>query len=306
MSQKSVAWFYLLLLGLIWGSSFILMKRGMHAIDGTELFSSSQVAAIRILLASTFLLPISIISLKKIKQKKDWFFFACVGYFGNFFPAFLFTYAETGLSSGLTGVMNSLTPIFTILIGYFVFKHAIKQMQSIGIGIAGLGVILLIVGGNNTDFSGQVPQIIAVILATLCYAISVNVVKYKLAAYKAMETASLAFFTTFIPSLFLTLTSGSISFIQDEPKAWEGLGFIAILSIVGTAIALYFFNKLIAISSTIFASSVTYIIPIVAVFIGLQFGEKIHIVQIGAMVIILVGVFLVNKVNRPKKLDTRP
>ncbi len=300
MTKKSLAWVYLLLLGIIWGGSFILMKRGMHAMDGTNLFSSSQVAALRMVIAGLVLLPITLLNLKQIKQKKDLIFFACVGYFGNFFPAFLFTYAETGLSSGLTGVMNSLTPIFTIFIGFMVFKHTISKFQFSGVVIAVTGVVLLILGGENVSFSGNLNQIIAVATATLCYAISVNVIKYKLSEYKAIEIASIAFGTTLIPSAIITYFSGAIDFLQHEPKAWEGLGFICILSVVGTVIALFYFNKLIAISSTIFASSVTYIIPIVALFFGLSDGESIHYLQVLAMFVILGGVFMVNRNTRQK------
>ena len=294
MSKKSIAWFYLILLGLIWGSSFILMKRGMHALDGTVLFSSTQVAALRMIIAGIILLPLTIINLKKLTKKKDLIFFTCVGFFGNFFPAFLFTYAETGLSSGLTGVMNSLTPIFTILIGFVVFRKRIVAFQMAGVLIAGIGVVLLILGGEDVSFSGNLSQIFAVALATLCYAISLNVVKYKLSNYKAMEITSIAFGTTLIPSILITHFSGTVDFILTEPKSSEGLFFISILSIAGTAIALYFFNKLVAISSTLFASSVSYIIPIVAVFFGLQFEENIHLFQFLAMGVVLGGVFMVN------------
>jgi drug/metabolite transporter (DMT)-like permease len=297
MTKKSLAWIYLLFLGIVWGGSFILMKRGMHALDGTDLFTSSQVAALRMVIAGLVLLPITLLNLKHLKQKKDLLFFACVGYFGNFFPAFLFTYAETGLSSGLTGVMNSLTPIFTIVIGFLVFKHTISKFQFLGLVIAVIGVVLLILGGENVSFSGNLNQIIAVAAATLCYAISVNVVKYKLDEYKALEIASIAFGTTLIPSAIITYFSGAVDFLQHEPKAWEGLGFISILSIVGTVIALLYFNKLIAISSTIFSSSVTYIIPIVALFFGLSDGESIHYLQVLAMFVILGGVFMVNRVG---------
>jgi len=276
------------------------MKRGMHAMDGTNLFSSSQVAALRMVIAGLVLLPITLLKIKQLKQKKDLIFFACVGYFGNFFPAFLFTYAETGLSSGLTGVMNSLTPIFTIFIGFMVFKHTISKFQFSGVVIAVTGVVLLILGGENVSFSGNLNQIIAVATATLCYAISVNVIKYKLSEYKAIEIASIAFGTTLIPSAIITYFSGAIDFLQHEPKAWEGLGFICILSVVGTVIALFYFNKLIAISSTIFASSVTYIIPIVALFFGLSDGESIHYLQVLAMFVILGGVFMVNRNTRQK------
>jgi len=278
------------------------MKRGMHALDGTKLFSSSQVAALRMAIAGSILLPVSLVNFKKIKHQKDLLYFGCVGFFGNFFPAFLFTYAETGLSSGLTGVLNSLTPIFTIIIGFIVFKHRISSIQLSGLTIAIIGVLLLITGGENSTLTGNSPQILAVATATLCYAISVNVIKYKLTQYKSIEIASIAFATTLLPSLVLLYATGAIGFLQQTPKAWEGLGYITILSILGTVIALFYFNKLIAISTTIFASSVTYIIPIVALFFGLYDGEQINFTQIVAMCIILGGVFMVNRIEKTSDL----
>ena len=295
MNQKTQAWFYLILLSFIWGSSFILMKRGMHSLDGTPIFSSLQVGVLRIVIAGIVLLPLILLNIKKVQRKKDWLYFLIVGYFGNFFPSLLFTYAEEGLSSGLTAIIDSLTPVFTVLIGVYFFRQQIKFIQITGLLVAFIGVYLLILFGNNVSFSGNFQHIIAVVLATLCYGISVNTIKFKLTNYSAMQIASLSFATSILPSFFITFFAGTFQVIQSNPKALEGLFFISILSIIGTAVALFFFNKLIAISSTIFSSSVTYSIPIVAVLIGSQFGEQIHFLQIVAMIIILSGIYLVNK-----------
>jgi drug/metabolite transporter (DMT)-like permease len=295
MNQKTQAWFYLILLSFIWGSSFILMKRGMHSLDGTPIFSSLQVGVLRIVIAGIVLLPLILLNIKKVQSKKDWLYFLIVGYFGNFFPALLFTYAEEGLSSGLTAIIDSLTPVFTVLIGVYFFKQYIKSFQILGLSIAFVGVYLLILFGNTVSFSGNLQHIISVVLATICYGISINTIKFKLTNYSAMEIASLSFATSILPSLFITFFAGTYQVLQANPKALEGLFFISILSIVGTAVALFLFNKLIAISSTIFSTSVSYIIPIVAVLIGTQFGEQIHFLQIVAMIIILSGIYLVNK-----------
>ncbi len=295
MSQKTQAWVYLILLSFIWGSSFILMKRGMVALDGTPLFSSLQVGVLRIVIAGLVLLPLTLFNILKIKQKKDILFFFIVGYFGNFFPSLLFTYAEEGLSSGLTAIIDSLTPVFTVLIGFYFFKQRILRTQIIGLSVAFIGVYLLILLGNNVSFSGNLQHIIAVVLATLCYGISVNTIKFKLANYSAMQIASLSFGTSILPAFIIAYLSGTTHVLNTIPQAKEGLLFISILSIIGTAVALFFFNKLIALSSTVFSSSVTYSIPIVAVFIGAQFGETIHYLQLVAMIIILAGIYLVNK-----------
>ena len=295
MSKATISWLLLAILGLIWGSSFILMKRGMHAIDGTLLFSSVQVASLRMLIAGLIFLPFSVYFFRKITEIKHLLFFGIVGFFGNFFPAYLFTYAETGLSTSLTGILNSLTPIFTLLIGLMLFKKKIHKLQVVGLLIAASGVSVLLLSGKDVSLSGSYLQISAVVGATLCYAISVNVIKYSLANYSAIEIASIAFSLTLIPSLYITFDSGAIPFLEKEPKAMEGLFFIGILSVFGTAISLVLFNRLIALSSTLFASSVTYLIPLVAVCIGIQFGETINYTQVLGMIVILLGVYFSNK-----------
>ena len=136
MSNSTKSWMLLLTLACIWGSSFILMKKGMFTADGGELFSAPQVGALRMLIASSVLLPFSIRAIRKIQNKKDLLFFSIVGFSGNFFPAFLFTYAETGISSGFAGMLNSFTPIFTIIIGYVIYKQRITSFQVAEIGRA--------------------------------------------------------------------------------------------------------------------------------------------------------------------------
>jgi drug/metabolite transporter (DMT)-like permease len=167
--------------------------------------------------------------------------------------------------------------------------------------IGTVGIILLILSGNNPNksiqLSGSLLHVLAVVLATLCYAISLTTIKFTLQKFKAIEITSLAFFIVLFPSLIALFQLDTIEAIQTNPHALEGLGFISILSIVGTAFAVLLFNKLISNSSTLFSSSVTYFIPIVAVLIGMSIGEHINILQIGAMTIVLLGVFIANYWN---------
>jgi drug/metabolite transporter (DMT)-like permease len=270
------------------------MKRGMETIDGQALFSDVQVAALRMSIAGLVLLPFSIYFIRRLKSWKELLSFAIVGFTGNFIPAFLFTYAETGISSGFAGMLNSFTPVFTIIIGGIIFKQRLTSIQFAGAIVAAIGIVLLMVAGKSLSISGTWFNILAVVFATLLYGISLNTIKHKLHAYKAIEITSLAFICVVIPGVFIALGSGTIETIKTVPHALQGLGYICILSFVGTVIALVLHNRLIAMSSALFASSVTYFIPIVAVFIGFGFGERINMYQIASMGIVLSGVFVAN------------
>lgn len=293
MSKQTISWLLLLLLACIWGSSFILMKKGMFAEDGTAIFSSEQVGSLRMLFAALALLPISIGKLKKLSWKNI-LPLAIVGFCGNFFPAFLFTYAETGISSGLAGMLNSFTPIFTIIIGFLFFKTKLTNKQIIGTVIGTLGIIALVLTGKTASLNGDWDHILAIVLATLLYAISLTTIKNKLSNFNSFEITSLAFLIIFpfsIGGFFLTDT---IQTFNSNPMANQGIFYIIILSIVGTALAVVLFNRIIAFSSALFASSVTYFIPIVAVLIGFTFGETINLWQVLSMLIVLSGVIIAN------------
>jgi drug/metabolite transporter (DMT)-like permease len=293
MSKQTISWLLLLLLACIWGSSFILMKKGMFAEDGTAIFSSEQVGSLRMLIAALALLPISIGKLKKLSWKNI-LPLAIVGFCGNFFPAFLFTYAETGISSGLAGMLNSFTPIFTIIIGFLFFKTKLTNKQIIGTVIGTLGIIALVLTGKTASLNGDWDHILSIVLATLLYAISLTTIKNKLSNFNSFEITSLAFLIIFpfsIGGFFLTDT---IQTFNSNSMAYQGIFYIIILSIVGTALAVVLFNRIIAFSSALFASSVTYFIPIVAVLIGFTFGETINLWQVLSMLIVLSGVIIAN------------
>lgn len=269
----------------------------METTSGEHIFSHTQVAAIRMTLASLFLLPFALPALKKLTWKNIGLL-AIVGFSGNFFPAFLFTFSETGISTGYAGMLNSCTPIFALVIGFIVFKNRLNGIQMIGVGIGTVGIVGLTVAGQNLSITGSWIHIAAVVVATLCYAISLNTIKYTLQGMKSVHITSLAFFTILVPSTVLTVTSGSINTLQHNPHALTGLGYIAILSAVGTAFAVFLFNRLISNASVLFASSVTYLIPVVALLIGLGFQEKINVWQIVSMGVILLGVYIANVLGK--------
>lgn len=266
----------------------------MHTETGEAIFTDAQVGALRMLIAGLVLSPFAIRHVKKIKTWKQFISLSIVGFSGNFFPAFLFTYAETGLSSGFAGMLNSFTPIFTIIIGYFVFKIKLTPIQILGVLIGTAGITFLMLAGKSISITGSWFHILAIVIATLMYAISLNTIKHTLQNFKAIEITSLAFFIILIPAAIANLTFGTAQTIQTNQYAFEGLGYITLLSVVGTALAVILFNRIISMSSALFASSVTYFIPIVAVLIGIYFKETISWAQVGSMGIVLSGVFIAN------------
>lgn len=276
-------------LALIWGSSFILIKRGL------DFYSSAEVGALRISITFLVLSPFALLRIRKLNLR-EWKYLTIVGLIGSGFPAFLFAKAQTGIDSSLAGILNSLTPLFTMVIGLSFFSLKIKWFNIAGVltGLAGAIGLISISGGRSFEFNFQ--YAIYIIIATVCYATNVNLVKYKLRDVDALTITAISFFIIGLPVLlYLLIFTEFIRQISTEPAALKGLGYIGILAVVGTALALIAFNKLVKLASPVFAASVTYLIPIVAVSWGAIDGEKMTPVSFLWMVVILLGVFLVNK-----------
>jgi len=283
-----INWAILSILVLVWGSSFILMKKGL------EEYSYQQVALLRLSITCLFLLPFVINSIKKVNAKKLGLM-AIVGIVGNGIPAFLFTKAETGIDSSLAGILNSLTPLFALIIGLLFFKSKTKWYNVLGviIGLGGTVGLMSVSGSKSLEFNFSYG--IYVIIATLLYAINLNVLKRFLKEVDAITITAYAFLTIGLPSLvYLFAATDFVAVIQTRPHACEGLGYIAILGIFGSAIAVILYNRLIKTSGVLFAASVTYMMPIVAVFWGIVDGERFEPVYVIWILIILMGVFLVN------------
>lgn len=296
MSETLKSWLLLILLSLVWGSSFILIKIGLFDADGAVRLPADQLAALRVSFAFLALSPIFIKSIRYL-TKKNILFIAIAGVCGSGIPAFLFAYAETTLNSSITGMLNSLVPLFTILIGTVFFSFQIKKIHLLGIAIAILGTFLIVqeqlIGLTITI--EMLKPFLALVLATFCYAISLNVIKYKLVEVKSTAITALSFAMIAPIAIGYLLTSDFTTRIQVQENILPGVGAILILAVVGTATAVLLFNQLIKTSSPIFASSVTYFIPIVAIFIGWLIGETIGALQLVGMAVLIVGVLVINK-----------
>ncbi|MCU4175579.1 DMT family transporter [Carboxylicivirga sp. N1Y90] len=283
-------WFQLsilMLLAFVWGSSFILMKIGLKSFD------SMQAATLRIGFASLFLMPYSIKHLKNLK-KKDLKALLIAGFIGSFIPAFLFTKAQTRIDSALAGMLNSLTPVFTFLVGLIFYHLKFKGAQLIGIILGLLGALGLITSGSDISISNINSYAFFIVLATICYAFNINVVKTQLTHLSGVQITALSFFFTGPVAIAYFFTTDFQS-VTHSPNWGIHLGALALLGILGTAVAMLLMNTLIRYTSAVFASSVTYIIPIFAIAWGLMDGEIITIYHLLFMSVILIGVYLINR-----------
>ena len=298
MNKKAISWIILIALSLVWGSSFILMKQGLKA------FSSDEVAGLRITIASAFMLPF-LVAHYKLDVKKNLKGLLLMGVFGNLIPAFLFTKAETQISSSLTGMLNALTPMFTIVIGMIAFNHKITKNQIIGVLVGLIGAIALVtLGDDKNDQPKNVMYSLLVATATLCYAISVNGIKAHLGHVNSL-TATVWSFTLIGPvaAIYLFGFTDVVAHATQHPEGMRSLGFVSILAIVGSALSVVVYNTLIKLSGTVFAASCTYLIPIVAIGWGLFDGEIINLAQILAVIVVIAGIWMINSSEKAKEIE---
>ncbi len=287
MFSKNNKWFLLILLSLIWGSSFILIKRGLVGLN------PFQLGALRIIFACLFMVIVGFKSISKIPLTK-WKYVAITSLFGNGLPVFLFAYAQTGIKSSVSGILNSLTPLYTLLIGVLAFGLGFVRNQVIGVVLGLTGCLLLVFFGKSA--SGETNYFCAflVVIATMCYALNVNLIKRYLSDVSPLAITTGNFLTLLIPALIILFANGYAD-VMTQPEVIHSTLFIIILGMVGTGIANILYYQLIQITSPLFASSVTYFIPIVAMSWGMLDGETLNFMQLVGASVILSGVYLASK-----------
>ena len=284
MESKQLKWVYLMVLALVWGSSFILIKKGLIGL------TALQLGSLRILFAAVFLLLIGFKSLSKIPMYK-WKYIALTSLFGTFIPAYLFAIAQTEIDSSVSSILNSLTPLNTLILGALVFGLQFKRNQIFGILIGLIGSALLILNGAIHHPEQNYYYAILVLIASICYAVNVNLIKKYLHDLSPLSITTGNFMVLFFPAFIILFFSGFFEVVHDV-KVQESVLFIMVLGVVGTGIANILFFKLIQMSSPVFATSVTYLIPVVAFCWGLLDNEMLTPVQFFGAFIILAGVYL--------------
>jgi drug/metabolite transporter (DMT)-like permease len=289
LKNKNWQWATLIVLSFLWGSSFILMKKGL------ESYSQYQVAAFRIFISFLAFLPIIAKNINKI-NRSNIKSLLIIAFIGTTIPAFMFTKAQTRIDSSIAGILNSLAPLFTLIIGAVFYKSKAKPINALGILIGLIGAMGLILKdafnfelGDKNNFYG-----LYIIIAAICYGINANQVKYKIKDLSGLQITSLAFLFIGPPAGIYLLFSDFSNVIASDNYI-QDLIYIAMLAVFASVIALSIFNTLIQYSSALFATSVSYIIPSFAILVGLLDGEVFHLSNIIWLVFIFGGVYLVNK-----------
>lgn len=285
--QKILAWVILIALAIVWGSSFILIKKGL------VVYNPLQVGALRVISAFVFLVGLVLIRIKKVPRAK-WGTLFISGVAGVLVPAFLFPLAQTRVDSAITGVLNALTPLSALIMGVLIFRQKTTLSKVVGILVGFVGISILIFTGADGQLNFNAYALFAV-GATVCYGFNVNYIKHYLNDLKSIDvsTFSVAFMGPF--ALMYLFTTDFATVYTEKEGSTMALIYVGILGIAGTALALIFFNKLLQMTNPIFASSVTYLIPIVAIIWGVLDGEKLVTGHYVGMAITIFGVWLVNR-----------
>jgi len=281
-------WGTLIILSIIWGSSYILIKKGLIGL------TPIQVGSLRMIITTLIIVPFSLSVLKQIpKNKIKWVVFSA--FIGTFFPNYLFAFAETEISSAVAGVMVSLTPLFTLLISVLFFNEKFLKKQFFGVVVGFVGILILV--NNEFLISGlNLLYVSFTILAAFFYAINANILKYKLPNISAVAIIGMSFIFLSVPAFFILLsTDFPILTFTNDSLILESIFYIVVLAVFGTAIAKVLYIKLLAISSPVFSVSTTYLIPVVAIIWGILDGEEFKLIQFLGTLVILIGVYLVTK-----------
>jgi len=282
-------WLLFIALCLIWGSSFILIAEGL------ETMSPYQVASIRIFFAGICFLPLIRKAYRETPKEALWPIVVS-GLLGTFFPAFFFSIAQTKIDSSLAGILNALTPIFTIAIGTFFFQLKIGWIKWLGISIGFIGMLVTNLGGAHGINFDHLTYSLFVLLATIFYGLNVNVVNKYVQNVAPLNIATIAFTSLIIPTLLVLVSTGYFTHPNLLNGSWtKGTLIAGLLGLINTGVASVIFYQLMKKAGPVFASTVTYIIPFVALGWGIYFGEVVTTIQLVGMAIILIGVRLANK-----------
>ncbi|MGO1728925.1 MAG: DMT family transporter [Flavobacteriaceae bacterium] len=282
-------------MALLWGSSFILIKKSLIGLTPVQL------GAVRVLITGIVL---GAVGFKKVKHlnRKQWFWVALSGFIGTFFPSILFAYAETEIDSAIASILNSTVPLLALIVGLVFFGTAFIRQQFVGVFIGLIGSVLLIFAGASLNPDQNYWYAIFPLIATLMYAFNANIIKAYLQQVPALGIAT-GSFLALIPVSLVVLFSTDFFTVSNlsSPETHTALFYVTILAVLGTALAKIIFNRLIQVSDPVSSASVTYLIPIVALFWGFVDGEQFNVMQFGAGLIILLGVYLANKKKGFKK-----
>ena len=291
MQEKEISVRHFVILGvlsLVWGSSFILIKKALIAFDPFDL------ACMRLAVSAIAFTPVIIYNRKRIPWKR-WKLFLTIGLTGSGIPAFMYFLAQTNINSMVSGLLNSLTPIWTLIIGIIIFKNPMDKYKTIGVSIGFIGAAMLMIFGNNEGSNTNLWFGIFIVIGTFCYGMSGNLVKHYLQDVDSIIISATSFFLVGGPAIILLILHGTIFDVTFSEQEMYSFGALLLLSLIGTVLATVIFYKLIQETNAVFGSSVAYIMPLVAIFWGFLDGEALGLIVLISMALILSGVYLIKK-----------
>jgi drug/metabolite transporter (DMT)-like permease len=292
--RNFINWGLFVALSLIWGSSFIMMKKGMVAL------TAYQVASLRIVSSGIFMIPMLFNAIRRIPGDKI-FMVLLSGILGSLLPAYLFCLAQTRVNSSMAGSLNALTPIFVLLVGALFFRLKTSLLRILGIILSFSGTLLLFAGQPGSSGQSDIFFTFLIVLATLSYGININLVNRHLKGINSMDIAAMALFSIAIPALIFLWQSGFGQISFRDPGVRLSIGFSLLLGVLSTAIASVLYYMLIKRTGPVFSSTVTYGIPVVAILWGLSYGEPIGAGHLAGLILILAGVFLATRVQAARE-----
>jgi drug/metabolite transporter (DMT)-like permease len=295
MNVKYLKWIFLISLSLIWGTSLFLIKKA------TLSFNAYQVGALILIFSAIIILPFGLKSLKNVK-KKHVATLVIIALFSTFIPSFMFTIAISKIGVSITSILNSLTPLNTLWLGFILFKIRFSKNQVIGLLIGFLGLLVYFLTSSFYKGSGEYMYSLLVVFSSVGYALNSNLIMNKLKDLDALSITTATFLITLLPSIIVLYYTDFFEVYNGSATQINSLIYILFKASIGTALAMVIYNKLVKISSAVFASTVTYLIPIVALIWGYFDGEIITFWQLLSGILILFGVYIA---NRLKKINER-
>ncbi|MBS1620742.1 MAG: DMT family transporter [Bacteroidetes bacterium] len=288
MNNRFISWIVFILLSFIWGSPFIIMKLSKESLPPL------LITSLLIFSAGIVLLPFAVLHIAKIPRRKIGIVIIA-GIFGNFLPAFLYPIAiSNNIDSALAGILNSLTPIFVIILGLLFFKSRISSVKAIGVFIGFAGMCLLTLMERSIHFQNS-EYALLIVLAAISYAVNILLVGHFLKDQNPFHITTVSISFLVIPTAFILWQQNfpALNF-HDSGVIWSVIA-VALLGITGTAIATGLFYILLKKGGGVFASMIIYGTPFVALFWGFIYHEKITALRIVSLVIILAGVYLASR-----------
>lgn len=291
-SYHAINWLLLISCALIWGCSYYLIKQGLHG------FEPMEIAGIRIVAAGLCLFPFLLPALRAIPfQKYPMILISALLGYG--LPIYLYPLAQTHISSSMAGIINSLTPLCTYLIAILFFNMAGNRRKLGGVLIGMSGVVSLIVFKPQAEFSSELIFIFVALANPLLYGLNNNIRKSYLDDLDSLPLTSLIFGILLVPSLIFVFTSRIPEKLFTSEAAQQAVWYVVLLGVFGTAVAMTLINILIRRVDIMFATTVTYLMPVVAVGIGFYDHEQIGWYELLGLGLILTGVILINRTKSP-------